>query len=68
MHMYVSYGHAMEHGHIIAFLVKMTFWAPNDPKWPQIDIWHHNIDRSQTDVHVWVTMVMLYNMNELNHF
>ena len=28
---------------------------PSDPKWPQIDIWPHNIGRtSQADVHVWV--------------
>ena len=32
----------------------MTFW-PSDPKWPQLDIWPHNIGRgSQADQHVWV--------------
>ena len=37
IHMYESYGHAMEHGHIIAFLVKMTFWT----QWPQMTPdWH----------------------------
>ena len=26
INMYKSYGHAMLHGQVIAFLVKMTFW------------------------------------------
>ena len=32
MNMYESYGHAVYHVRIIAFLVKMTFW----PQWPQM--------------------------------
>ena len=32
MHIYESYGHAMKHEQVTAFLVKMTFW----PLWPQM--------------------------------
>ena len=32
MNMYESYGHAVYHVRIKAFLVKMTFW----PQWPQM--------------------------------
>ena len=32
----------------------MTFW-PCDPKWPQSDIWPHDIGRRpQADAHMWV--------------
>ena len=38
----------------------MHFWwksrfDPCDPKWPQVDLWPHNIGRgSQANVHVWI--------------
>ena len=54
MHMYETDGHAIQHGCVKVYLVKITFW-PSDPKWPQIDIRAHNIGRgSQADSHVWV--------------
>ena len=54
MLMYESYGHAMYHGRVKAFLAKLTF-RPSDPKWPQIDIWPHKRGRgSQADARVWV--------------
>ena len=53
MHMYESYGHTRQHGEVIAFFAKMTI-PPMTPKWPQFEIWPHNIDRSQADAYVWV--------------
>ena len=54
MNMYESYGHAVYHVRIKAFLVKMTFW----PQWPQMtQDWRltHNIGRgTQADQPVWV--------------
>ena len=44
MNLYESYAHAVLHGQIIAFLVKMTIW----PQWPQMTPdWNitHNIGR-----------------------
>ena len=51
MHVHKSCDHTLESAGEVVFLVKMTFW-PNDPSWPQIDIWPHNIGRGlQGDAH-----------------
>ena len=74
MHMYELHKYTMKNRRVNAFSVKIKIWTLYDPKWPQVDIWPHNIGRwSQADEHVWVlwscyvtwTSCNIFSENEL---